>query len=595
MRRIEQLLDFGINKDRFLILTDSIRHNRLVVFFGAGLSLWRPYRTWGYPFKWVNKKVKKKFKELQAYYEGVGGGISPETNKRIQTVKTQIKIGEKHQKNSAFLEWGDTLNETIRTMREAFNNSGLSGSFNVSSFSEYCIQAFQACAKTSVPKVPYQIPAIYFLPYLSRFIITTYVDSSFIEVCKKTGIISWDQKAIKPEDTVNLDRWDFPNYFILYIHGHINEQDSLIMTASDYDKMYPKEIPTFGDHRGAREVLNKVVENYTVLFLGASLQADRTVEIINHEYKKASKSRKRKGLHFIPVTMQESGDLCKPPQINNAEPLVYSKDVHGEISILLLHLIRETKEPNGNDCCTWQKPENAVYHISEETQNKITRSLTENTTIERIDLDNDDPVDIVRYLFDHHSISKHDSGLGWSICSIKHRDFSLNGFQTANQSFCPLHNYPIGDTIYVLTRNRDLSPNEEDPIVQRIQQWHKEAGFPEIRESDPAQDNIMIPRIRIIRILPKHAEMYNAEMYNEFLERIVDKKGTLTAAEMRDIKSLYANYYAYFTIEELLGLALKKISRGNTMETSEEDTINAVPVPTLTLSPEKGYNNWITS
>ena len=578
MKRIEQLMDIGKNKDRFLFLTESINKNRLVVFFGAGLSLWRSYRTWGYPFKWVEKRVEKKFKDLKKYYNEFKEGISPETNERINKISDQITKGKEHKKNNAFLEWGDTLNKAISTMSEAFNNSGLSGEFNVSSFNEYCIQAFQAYKKLPIPTAPYQIPAIYFLPYLSSFIITTNVDSSFVEVCKKTGTKSWDQKAIKPEDSFDPNKWNFPSHFILYIHGHIKEPGSLIMTASDYDKMYPKNISTFGEHRGAREVLNKVVKGYTVLFLGASLQTDRTVEIINHEYIKAIKSRKRKKLHFIPMTMQEGGDLCEPPQITDVEPLVYSKGVYGEIPILLLHLIRETT--TRNDYCTWQKPKRANYHISEETQNKINRSLKENITIEGIDLENEEPIDIVQYLFDHHSILNHDSGLGWSICHITHRNFSLEGFQKDKEPFCPLHNYPIGDTIYVLSDNRDLFRNEEVDIVLQICQWH-EAHFPLTRESDPTDDNKMIPRIRIIRIQAKYIETYN-----KYLDPIVAKKELLPAAGEQDLRTLESSRFANLTnltIEELIHFTLKETSRENTMETSEEDIID--DVPTLTLKP----------
>lgn len=582
MKRIEQLMDIGRNKDRFLFLTESINKNRLVVFFGAGLSLWRSYRTWGYPFEWVEKRVEEKFKNLKNYYNGFKKGISPETSKRIKTIDDLIKKGKEYRKKKAFLEWGDTLNKAISKMKEAYDKSGLAGDFNVSSFNEYCIQAFQAYKKLPIPTAPYQIPAIYFLPYLSSFIITTNVDSSFVEVCKKTGNKSWDQKAIKPEDSFDPNKWNFPSNFILYIHGHIKEPGSLIMTAIDYDKMYPEDIPTFGEHRGAREVLNKVVKGYTVLFLGASLQTDRTVEIINYEYQKAIESRKRKKLHFIPVAAtQQNGDLCEPPQIIDVEPIVYSKDVYGEIPVLLLHLIRETKKPNDSDYCTWQKPEKADYSISEETQNKINRSLTENTTIEGIDLENEDPVNIVRYLFDHHSILNHDSGLGWSICRIIHRNFSLEGFQKGKETFCPLHNYPIGDTIYVLTDNRDLFRYEEVDIVRQICQWHKKEHFPLTRESNPPDDNKMTPRIRIIRIQSKYIETYN-----KFLDSTVGEKELLPAAGEQAQRTLESSRFANltnFTIEELIHFTLKETSRENTMETSEEDTID--DVPTLTLKP----------
>lgn len=198
------------------------------------------------------------------------------------------------------------------------------GGFPFSSFNDACAKAFQAEGDPPTMRTPYAIPAIYYLPYLSNLLITTNVDSSFELVCDKIKDLYWSRQAICPDDTSRLNNWDTPHRAILYLHGHINKPSTLVMTRHEYDAMYPRILSAYDTIHGAREILSSVVSEKSILFLGASLQDDRTVEIINYEsgLDRTRRIRQNEDLRFFPLTqLKSNGELKQPPNINRCEPL----------------------------------------------------------------------------------------------------------------------------------------------------------------------------------------------------------------------------------------------------------------------------------
>lgn len=144
--------------DRFRLLVKDIKREKLVVFFGAGLSLWKEYSSWGYPFKWIQGKVEHYYDELVEYFHGFPADA------HIQ--KSLESIGQKIPKDTDrndFLEWGETLQQIIIELGELYNRS--IGGFPFSSFNDACAKAFQAEGDPPTMRTPYAIPAIYYLLY----------------------------------------------------------------------------------------------------------------------------------------------------------------------------------------------------------------------------------------------------------------------------------------------------------------------------------------------------------------------------------------------------------------------------------------------
>lgn len=584
MKRIEQLLHLGKNIERFNYLANNIKDNKLAVFFGAGLSLWPDYRKWEYPFVQTQDRVENAFQKLKNYYDDYDDiTLSEETNGLLSTIINMLEECIKQKDNKDFLRWGEALDKVVFALKNAYDKTSMIGEFEYSCFDDLCVEVFREKGAPPVFDVPYGTPAIYYLPFLCSLIITTNVDSSFEEVCNKTGIENWTKLAILKTDMIDFDRWNAPSHSILYIHGHINEPQSLIMTYTQYESMYPKIISSNHGHKGARNVLNAAVNDFTILFLGASLQGDRIVEIINQEAQKTEtkKHRKESGLHFIPITkLKQNGELDQPPKIRPCEPVFYTQYMHGEIPIFLLHLIRETAKKN--DYCTWQKPDPGSANISEKSEASIRESLKRTETIDYIQI-NDEPDNVIRYLFEHYSIAKHDSGLGWSICRITDADFSLAGYhEEKGEPFSPLHNYPIGDTIYILVRGDHLSWEEEEPISQEISKWHKDAGFPDRRAEDPQGDKVIVPRIRIIRFSLSDVEAKDkTDRYEAFLSEL-SLQGRPLPSEIRDKLGKWLILYSGISIQELFLMLQDLLAKGNTRDIDIESNTKAL---TRTLKP----------
>ena len=247
----------------------------------------------------------------------------------------------------------------------------------------------------------------------------------------------------------------------------------------------------------------------------------------------------------------------------------------------MLHLIRETTQKN--DYCTWQKPNARDGIISEETATLIRESLERKDTIDNILIKNDDPDNVVRYLFEHHSIAKHDSGLGWSICRITDADFSLDGYQEEKgEPFSPLHNYPIGDTIYVLIRGNHLRWEEEDPIAQEISNWHSDTGFPAMRENDPLGDKEILPRIRIIRFNLNAVEVNDVLNKAENTIRIYSSQGNHLSYDMLVKIQTIISMDTGISMQELFSMLQDLLAKRNTRDIDIEGNTKTL---TRTLKP----------
>ena len=220
----------------------------------------------------------------------------------------------------------------------------------------------------------------------------------------------------------------------------------------------------------------------------------------------------------MPVTqLLSNGRLSKPPKLLDYNPITYSDSKHCEISSLLLQVIRDTLPTWKN--CSWRPLDfcETDIPISDDLRSDIINSLSNENTFDIIDPGESSPSSVIRYLFENHSIYRDDlDDNGWSICCINNKDFSLDGYRAEhNESFSPLHNYPLGDTVYVLLGDINLSLEDEKQIVSSITDWQAK-HFDLIRTSDPEEDGVIIPRIRIIVFSPKRYVLTDEDLKNLF-------------------------------------------------------------------------------
>lgn len=531
MKRIEELFKFARNKQRYGYLKSELLAHHLAVFFGAGLSLGgKMAREWRGPFSQIcNEILLPKLTDFERFIDALKQPEKIKQDKiQIAKIRTMLSQAEELFLTGDFLEAGDKLSEAFEKIKEVYDSYGIRGDLGDiqdKSFDDLIVDVFKS---DSYPEVeenydsPYKIRALFFLPYIGNALITTNIEPSFEEVIKRLKVQPWHRILAQASSTMEMN-WNQESKRIFYIHGYISAPGSLVMTGSEYNEMYPKLIPEDGRVYGARELLKKTVQDKSVLFLGASLNQDKTVEIINLEANNKAEIRRKANLHFIPVVgANVVGKIEAPPKIIHSEPFLYSEGEYQEISLLLLQLIRDSDDSWNN--CKWTEPSFKCEpkDISPELKVELNRFLSpDDPDIYNAKdiLNNVTPPDLIHYLYEHHSISQHDSGLGWSICCVTKNEFTLDGCERG-EAFSPLHNYPLGDTVYVLYSEHEniygessLYKESAHKIMKEIEDWRK-ISFPFYAGKNG--ENIFgdfSPRIRVI-IFPLNISYQKRELEN---------------------------------------------------------------------------------
>lgn len=73
MKSIEQLLKINRNKERYNLLKSELAANRLVIFFGAGLSLGGGVsRKWEKPFEKICEMLLSKLEYFEEFINNIG-------------------------------------------------------------------------------------------------------------------------------------------------------------------------------------------------------------------------------------------------------------------------------------------------------------------------------------------------------------------------------------------------------------------------------------------------------------------------------------------------------------------------------------------
>ncbi len=375
--------------------------------------------------------------------------------------------------------------------------------------------------------------------------------------------------------------WQEDSYSIFYLHGHISQPNTLVMAKSDYDRMYPESIPAYDIGYGARKLLGAAVRGYTILFVGSSLQQDRTVDVINFEARHGDRNQ----LHLIPLVEEDNnGEIIKLPQIEEQEPIRFSSNCFDEISTILLQLIRETAQ--NWTYCSWQETGNNgnENRVPENVKIDICNSLTSTKPFDQVDIAEKIEInDLINYLYSHYSMACHDDGLGWSICCISENHFSLDGI-------FPLHNYPLGDTIYVLAGgkvdeygNSPLYHDRANKIAKDIMSWRMHS-FPDFSGSKgQTKTGCFMPRVRVIMMpfLPKSRKETDQEV-QKIIAQINSRLKALSTEKTQNDRST--------DIEELIQLFIPLRRHYQIPDPNINDEIISTKSRTLKLLPERKNN-----
>lgn len=117
---------------------------------------------------------------------------------------------------------------------------------------------------------------------------------------------------------------------IFKIHGDVlSNKEEIILTGKSYDEHYNRETPL-------KKQLTKWIDNRKLLFLGASLKQDKTVDLL--------KERMEEGMYNYTIygcKQAEIADLKKHFEEMNIMAIFYDSDNHDCLKVVLSHLIRE--------------------------------------------------------------------------------------------------------------------------------------------------------------------------------------------------------------------------------------------------------------
>lgn len=174
--------------------------------------------------------------------------------------------------------------------------------------------------------------AAYLVPKLCHGdCITTNFDRVLEHACRLNNIVP--DKAI-PTNTNQLNEYlrngSKKSALIFKIHGDIlSNKDDIIVTGKSYDKHYEKDTPL-------RKQLTRWIDSRKLLFLGASLKQDRTVDII--------KECMEEGMYNYTIYGCKKSDipfLKQHFQTLNTMAIFYDSSDHENLKIILLKLIED--------------------------------------------------------------------------------------------------------------------------------------------------------------------------------------------------------------------------------------------------------------
>ena len=176
--------------------------------------------------------------------------------------------------------------------------------------------------------------AAYLIPKLCQGdCITTNFDRVLEHACRLNNVVP--DRAI-PTDTNQLNEYlrngNKKSALVFKIHGDIlSNKDDIIVTGKSYNEHYGIDTPL-------RKQLTRWIDSRKLLFLGASLKQDRTVDIIKERMEEGMYNYTIYGCkqYDIPLLKQHFEEM-------NTMAIFYDSSDHKNLKTILLKLIKDTE------------------------------------------------------------------------------------------------------------------------------------------------------------------------------------------------------------------------------------------------------------
>ena len=176
--------------------------------------------------------------------------------------------------------------------------------------------------------------AAYLIPKLCQGdCITTNFDRVLEHACRLNNIVP--DRAI-PTDTNQLNEYlrngNKKSALVFKIHGDIlSNKDDIIVTGKSYNEHYGIDTPL-------RKQLTRWIDSRKLLFLGASLKQDRTVDIIKERMEEGMYNYTIYGCkqYDIPLLKQHFEEM-------NTMAIFYDSSDHKNLKTILVKLIKDTE------------------------------------------------------------------------------------------------------------------------------------------------------------------------------------------------------------------------------------------------------------
>ena len=334
MKDINQLYGFAQSNKRYVY---DLKEHDIVPFIGAGLSA-DIYPTWKMfllSFELCNVEIQERERLiLIGDYEEVASYISSKVGRKkfIEEIKTQFHKGKME---------GIQFSEALQLLPKIFN----------------------------------------------QLIITTNLDLVLEKVWERTGNMFCNDQVIFPnyEDRAN-NSFNLRKKTLIKLHGSVQEATQNIITKEQYDKAYGgTSDKSVNQNLPLVKLLNQLMISKTLLFLGCSLQADRTLNILSdiglNDYSK----------HFAILQSPSDNEeriRFERKLINtyNIHPIWYPENEHEYVGIILSeiannnqvkmqnYLIKNLEQVRPNDYFPFHLPIKLVNKQIEDEVNILRKS-----------------------------------------------------------------------------------------------------------------------------------------------------------------------------------------------------------------------------
>jgi hypothetical protein len=225
----------------FSKLVETIKKKRIAPFVGAGLSKPCNFPLWG-------EAIEKLVKKLE--------GVSTSEQRAAQPALAYLEEVEKYLSKWNYLDAVDLLYAKSKTHVDSF-----------------VLNTFELSADPIISGPVKLLPMI-----CDGCIVTTNFDE-VIEI-----VFSKAQKPIKGYMHGTQTQNQFAAKLIqgerciLKLHGNVNDPDTYIFSKSQYNDAYG-DYPSFDYTRPLAKTLRQIFVSHSLLFLGCSLEQDRTLEL----------------------------------------------------------------------------------------------------------------------------------------------------------------------------------------------------------------------------------------------------------------------------------------------------------------------------